>query len=41
MFVAIYIEIHVNKTNWYKTAYFNELSKYNKVKVNLYNQQIW
>ena len=40
MFVVINIEIHVNKLNCeYKTAQFNELSEYNKVKVNLYKKQ--
>ena len=40
MFVAINIEIHVNKCNYgYKTALFNELTLNNEVKINLYNTQ--
>ena len=36
MFVVIKIEIHVNKWSYgYKTALIDELTIYNKVKVNL------
>ena len=36
MFVALSIEIHLSKCIYeYKTAELDELSKYNKVKVNL------
>ena len=40
MFVALSIEINVSKWIYeYKTAELDELSKYNKVKVNLYDKQ--